>query len=222
MVLLSIFAFVILLTVKSRKYRKADWGNPAANYIDGLMRWYCYRFHRLERHYFSIPDNESFIICANHISGVDPFLLLTAIDRPVRFLIAKEEYERFGFTWLFKLAGCIPVDRKSKSVMQFRHAIKAVERGDVIGIFPQGGIHLPEEGIKTLKIGAFKLAKLAKCPIYLFFISGIKPQTETLAPFFKRSNSQITLIEIIDDASLTLEDWKDKYAKHLIYGKFET
>ncbi len=206
----------------SVKYRKVDWGHPAANFVDGLIRWYCFRVHRLERHTFAIPQQEGFIICSNHISGIDPFLLLCSIDRPVRFLIAQEEYQRFGLTWLFKLAGCIPVDRKAKSVFQFRQAVKAIAQGEVIGIFPQGGIHLPEEGIKTLKLGAFRLAKLAQCPIYLFFISGIKPNLNTLAPFFRRSHSQIKLLEIIDDSQLNERDWRSKYAKHLIYGKFDT
>ncbi len=52
------------------------------------------------------------MVVANHISGLDPLLMAAASRRSLHFMIAREQYERFGLKWLFRMAGCIPVDRE--------------------------------------------------------------------------------------------------------------
>ena len=80
----------------------ADWGNRWINRLDGLNRLFCRHFHRLGRQDIPLPARGGALVVSNHVSGLDPLLLIAASPRPLRFLIAREEYERWWLTWLFR------------------------------------------------------------------------------------------------------------------------
>jgi len=111
--------------------------------IDGWLRLFCRYYHRLEYEPLPLPERGPALVASNHLSGLDPLLLITASKRPLRFLIAQEEYHRFGLNWLFRAAGCIPVDRKGRPEKALRRAREALQRGEVVALFPHGrmGIH---------------------------------------------------------------------------------
>lgn len=153
---------------------QAEWGNWL-NYLDGLNRLFCKYYHRL--HYnamLELPAEGPAVIVANHQSGLDPFLLFAITRRPIHFLIAREQYERFGLTWLFRATGCIPVNRSHHPEIALRAAFRALAAGKVIAIFPQGKIVLPGEPHKPLKRGGLWLAQQTNSPIYPAHISGIR------------------------------------------------
>ncbi len=171
---LIIALLIAIWIVLGLKANKANWGFWLTNVIDGWIRIYCRRFHRLEMSPIAIPSNGGAIIVANHASGVDPFVLIAATERPLHFLIAKEEYERFGLTWLFKMAGCIPVDRSGRVDKAFREVIRRINDGDVVALFPHGRIHLDHEEPYKIKPGLRKLAQKLSCPIYPARITGVR------------------------------------------------
>jgi len=152
---------------------QVDWGISWLNYLDGLNRLFCKYYHRLQYQLIPLPSQGSAIIMANHISGLDPFLLLAATHRPIHFLMAREQYERFGLKWLFRAAGCIPVDRDTHPEVALRAALRALQAGKVLVLFPQGKIVLPGESAK-LKRGGFWLAQSTQSPIYPAYISGVR------------------------------------------------
>ena len=77
-----------------------------------------------------LPETGAAIVVCNHISGLDPLVLIAATPRPLRFLIAREEYERFGLQWLFRLGKCIPVERDKRPELAMRAALRAIENGE--------------------------------------------------------------------------------------------
>jgi 1-acyl-sn-glycerol-3-phosphate acyltransferase len=156
------------------KANQAEWGETWLNYIDGLNRLFCKYYHRLEYTPIDLPKEGPAVIVANHLSGLDPFLLFVATRRPISFLIAREQYERFGLRWLFQATGCIPVDRTGRPELALRAAFRALEAGKVIALFPQGKIVSPGEPHKPLKRGGLWLAQHTHCPIYPVHISGIR------------------------------------------------
>jgi len=99
------------------------------------------------------------LLACNHISGLDPFLLIAASPRPLRFMIAREEYERFGLRWLFRRGHCIPVDRDRQPERALREALRALNAGEVVAVFPQGGIQRESQGHRKLKGGVVRLAQ---------------------------------------------------------------
>ena len=175
----------------------ADWGSNWLNTLDGLNRILCNKYHRQERIYFPLPDTGSAVVVANHISGLDPFLLVAASKRPLRFMIAREEYERFGLTWLFKAAGCIPVDRKKNPIDAMHEAIAVLEKGEIVAMFPHGGIKWPTHEENMIKGGAIRLAQRKRCQIYPVFIHGVGISGTTFFALFGRSRIELDFYEPI-------------------------
>lgn len=172
--------------------RQIEWGAGWLNFLDGLNRLFCKYYHRLQIiSPLELPAEGPAVVVANHLSGLDPILLMASSPRPLRFLIAREQYERFGFTWLFRAVGCIPVDRSHRPEVALRVALKALKAGEVIALFPQGTFVLPGES-KPLKRGGLWLAQRTQCPIYPAFISGINCKAFIfITIFFCRSRAKI-------------------------------
>jgi len=204
-VLLIIFLLLFRFVRACKKANKTDWGSPALNTLEGMNRLFCQRYHRLNE--VTIPINESgpAIVVANHVSGLDPMLMLASTPRPLRFLIAREQYERFGFKSLFRAVGCIPIDRSKQADNAMRQAIKALQEGEVLAIFPQGKIHLPEDGYVKIKPGAARLALKTGCSIYPIHLSGMRSQGNVMTPVFLRGNSRIELCDAIMTNGLSVE-----------------
>jgi 1-acyl-sn-glycerol-3-phosphate acyltransferase len=193
---------------------KTNWGNIWLNFLDGLNRIFCKYYHRLEYQPVALPDKGPALVVANHVSGLDPMLLIAACHRPLRFMIAREEYERFGLTWLFKAVGCIPVDRSGRPEVALRAALRALEAGEVIALFPQGGLTLPGEKRK-LKRGGLWLAQHSNCPIFPVFISGISGIGHVIRGVLWRSQAKTT-----NFPQLNLNDENHlEYLENLLMGK---
>ena len=171
---------------------RAEWGNSWLNALDGLNRIFCQRFHRLHPLRLPLPANGPALVVANHISGLDPMLMIAASHRPLRFLIAREQYERFGLQWLFRAVGGIPVERGGNTKPALAAAREALLRGEVVALFPHGRIHLAHEPPVQLKPGIVHLAKFSRAPVYPLYIEGIRGAGHTLGSVFLRSEARIT------------------------------
>ena len=169
---------------------RADWGAAWLNVLDGWVRMFCRRYHRVNSAVLNLPETGGAIVAANHVSGLDPLLVIAASLRPVRFLIAREEYERFGLRWLFRAVGCIPVDRGERPERALRAALRALELGEVVVLFPHGGIHAHETPA-LLKGGIVKLAHKSNCLIYPLHIDGVRGAGHTLLAVVLRSQANL-------------------------------
>ena len=159
---------------KAEAANVADWGGKWQNRLDGLNRLFLRNYHKCDIEPVPLPAEGPALVVANHLSGLDPMMMLAACQRPVHFIIASEQYYRFGLRWLFRLGGCIPVDRSGRDDRAFRAALQALQEGKVVGLFPEGGIHLPGKGPKRLKRGVARLAKLSGAPVYPMQVSGVR------------------------------------------------
>lgn len=169
---------------------QADWGSPGLNALDGWVRMFCRRYHRVNSAVLNLPERGGAIVVANHVSGLDPLLVVAASLRPVRFMIAREEYERFGLRWLFRAIGCIPVDRGQRPERALREALRALQQGEVVVLFPHGGIHT-DDTPALLKGGVVKLAQKSHCLIYPLHIDGVCGIGHTLLAVLLRSRARL-------------------------------
>lgn len=176
-----------------RAATRADWGRPWLNTLDGLNRIFCRRFHRLHAVQLPLPGHGPALVVANHVSGLDPLLMIAASHRPLRFIIAREQYERFGLRWLLRAVGCIPVDRAASPHRALAAARHALQHGEVVALFPHGRIHLDTEGPARLKPGILHLAKLSGAPVYPLRIDGVRGAGRTLSAVFRRSRARLTV-----------------------------
>jgi 1-acyl-sn-glycerol-3-phosphate acyltransferase len=178
---------------RCRAAARADWGRGWLNTLDGLNRIFCARYHRLRAAHLQLPPHGPALVVANHVSGLDPLLLIAAAHRPLRFIIAREQYERFGLQWLLRAVGCIPVDRAASPHRALAAARQALQHGEVVALFPHGRIHLDHEGHVRLKPGIRHLAELSGAPVYPVRIDGVRGQGRTVTAVFQRSRVRLTL-----------------------------
>lgn len=178
---------------RCRAATRADWGRGWLNTLDGLNRIFCARYHRLRAGHLPLPAHGPALVVANHVSGLDPLLLIAAAHRPLRFMIAREQYERFGLQWLLRAVGCIPVDRSASPHRALAAARRALQRGEVVALFPQGRIHLDHEGHVRLKPGVRHLAELSGAPVYPVRIDGVRGAGRTVTAVFQRSRARLTV-----------------------------
>jgi len=188
-----ILLFIVFVFI-GYKNNVANWGHFFINVVDGWVRIYCRYFHRFVYQPIPISDNSSTLLASNHLTGLDPFLIIAACSHPIRFMIAKEEYERFGLQWLFRAAGCIPVERSGRVEIAFNTALKALHNGEVVLLFPEGGINHSKQPLRKLKAGIIKLAKLAELPITPVRVDGMRRQGHTLPAFILPSQSRLTVL----------------------------
>jgi 1-acyl-sn-glycerol-3-phosphate acyltransferase len=98
------------------------------------------------------------LLVSDHSSLTDPLVLFATAGRPIRFLMAREFYDLPVLNWIFQLYGCIPISRGQFEVGPVRAMLHALGQGDVVGVFPEGGIdkHRKEEGYEGIGYVALK------------------------------------------------------------------
>ena len=96
---------------------------------------------RTKRHE-NIPSEGAAVIVANHVSFVDWMFILATSPRPIRFMVFAPIYYSKALHWLFKMAKAIPIDSEKANPKAFAKAFDevaaALERGELVGIFPEG------------------------------------------------------------------------------------
>ncbi len=169
----------------------ADWGNRWINRLDGLNRLFCRHFHRLDHGGLPLAARGGMLVVSNHVSGLDPLLLIAASPRPLRFLIAREEYERWWLNWLFRAVGCIPVARSHNPRAALAEAQRRLEAGEIVALFPHGRIHLDHHPPRPLKRGVALLARATGVPIIAVRLDGVRGQGRTVSAVFLRSRVRL-------------------------------
>ena len=197
---------VIWLLRIGKRYQQADWGNGFLNCLDGLNRLFCKHYHRLIFDEVPLPEKGGAILAANHVSGLDPLLMSCACKKPLRYMIATEEYHRPLLRWLYKAMGTIPVDREGAPEKAFYATLNALDQGELIAVYPQGRITLPGESV-PLKRGVILLADLAKTPIIPVRLSGITGVGKIFLAIFMRSRARLEV-----GSTIYVNDPKDKAA----------
>jgi 1-acyl-sn-glycerol-3-phosphate acyltransferase len=170
---------------------EADWGSRWVNRLDGLNRIFCRRFHGLPPERLKLPRTGPVLVASNHVSGLDPLLLIAASHRPLRFIIAREQYERWLLQWLFRAIGCIPVDRERNPRTAMYAARRALAAGEVVALFPYGRIRLDHEPPLPMRRGIVLLSQMTKAPIVPVRINGVRGQGFTVAAVFMRSQARL-------------------------------
>ena len=111
----------------------------------------------------------AFIIAANHRSYIDPPLLNALAPEPLVFLAKKELFEGKLKNWFFRNMNAIPVDRSKADLDALNEALKRLEEGCKVCIFPEGR-RAPERGFLRAKPGVGYLVAKARVPVIPVYI----------------------------------------------------
>ena len=111
------------------------------------------RVHNAERE----PEGETYLLCCNHLSALDPILLAAALQKQQPHFMSKKELFRIPLlAGLIRAFGAYPVDRAG-DVKAIKTTISLLESGNCVGMFPQGtrcAGKAPRETLDKVKSGA--------------------------------------------------------------------
>ena len=111
-----------------------------------------------------IPTHGAAVLVCNHVSYVDAVLLMAASPRPIRFLMDHRIFKVPLLGWLFKLAKAIPIAPQKEDVQAYEAAFEAavavLREGDLLAIFPEGGITRDGQ-LQPFKGGVAKILEMA-------------------------------------------------------------
>lgn len=119
-----------------------------------------------------IPKDGPIIIAGNHKHLFDQCFTILATKRFVKYLAKREYFDSAKTRWFFKGVGCIPVDRENKDDNATNQAIKHLNNGGAIGIFPEGTRNKTDKLLLDFKFGAVSMAKKTGATIVPFGITG--------------------------------------------------
>ena len=119
----------------------------------------------------NIPKEGPVVLAGNHKSYFDALIMHAGPKRIVHMLAKKELFKTKFTNAFFKAAACIPVDRKEHDDNAKKEALKVLNDGDVLGIFPEGTTKKKVD-LLPFKYGAVSLAKKAKAMLVPFAITG--------------------------------------------------
>jgi len=119
-----------------------------------------------------IPKEGPILIVGNHKHIYDQCLTIMATKRVIHYM-AKKEYFDGKMAWFFKLVGCIPVDRSIKDHNATDKALKVLNSGGAIGLFPEGTRNKTKDVfLLPFKFGTVSMAKKTNATIIPFGLTG--------------------------------------------------
>jgi len=188
----AVVAFYIFMLVPEYFLRFVAW----------VLTRCVYRFQvRGDDH---IPVQGAAILVCNHVSYVDAVLLMAASPRPIRFIMDSRIFEMPVLGALFRLAKAIPIapQRDDAVVYQaaFAQARQVLDEGDLLCIFPEGGI-TRDGSLGAFKGGVMKLLQSHPVPVVPLalhglwgsFFSRIEKGTAMVKPFRRGLFSAVAL-----------------------------
>ncbi len=122
------------------------------------------------RHAERVPTTGPLIIACNHVSYFDPPALGCMTPRPVSYMAKKELFEIFFLGPLIRKLGAIPVDRQRGDTAAIKAALRVLETGAALGIFPEGTRNL--DGSAQPQLGVALLASRSGAAVIPAYIAG--------------------------------------------------
>jgi 1-acyl-sn-glycerol-3-phosphate acyltransferase len=121
----------------------------------------------------NLEPNRSYIFMSNHVSNLDPPILVPSIPARCSVLVKKEIFSVPILGTAMKVADLVPVDRSNRdaAIESVRAAAEVLRRGLSMVIYPEG-TRSPDGRLLPFKKGPFHLAMEASVPVVPVTILG--------------------------------------------------
>jgi len=124
----------------------------------------------------NIPEDGPAVIVCNHVSFVDALVIMAACRRPIRFVMDHHIFKIPILSFVFREARAIPVAsaRQDPELLAraYEEIAKALERGDLIGIFPEGRITHTGE-MYPFRPGIERIVRRTPAPVIPMALRGL-------------------------------------------------
>ena len=105
-----------------------------------------------------VPAQGPVVVVSNHESMLDMFLIGYRVPRYIKWMAKEEIFRNKLLAKLFTALGAYPVKRGARDVGAARTTKELLERGEIIGIFPQGTRSKGKKGRLPAKPGFVRFA----------------------------------------------------------------
>jgi 1-acyl-sn-glycerol-3-phosphate acyltransferase len=176
----------------------------------GWRAWICYQLDRVHARVFThwraenactIPEFGPAIIVANHTSPADPPTLwirhFASFQHPrirvIGFIMAREFARGFPVGWIARSMESILVGRSGSDMAPMREALRRLEAGHLLGVFPEGRINFttPDEQLLPGGTGVAWLALKSGAPVIPIHIRNAPRDRRIIHAFLKRTHTSV-------------------------------
>jgi 1-acyl-sn-glycerol-3-phosphate acyltransferase len=162
------------------------------------------------------PEGGALLVVANHTAGLDPLLIQQVCPFFVRWMMWQNM--RVGsleplWRWLKIL---FVGGGRAQDLATMREALRELERGGAVGIFPEGGIARPPRTIQRFRGGVGVLVSKSGARVLPVVIEGPAKARHAFVSLFIPARSRVRVMPIIDyrgvDADQIAEDLEARFA----------
>ncbi len=220
----------------AEREREYGWLYPVARTVLTPFFRFGWRIHM--RGVDNLPRRGPAILCPNHTSVIDSFLLPSVLPRRITFVGKAEYLDDWKTKHLFPALGMIPIDRSGgdASTRALDAAAGLLEAGELFGIYPEGTRSLDGK-LRRGHTGPARLALRTGAPMVPVGIVGtreIQPPGASVPRLFRpceirigrpidaghyrdRPDDRLVLRELTDELmfeirELSGQDYVDEYA----------
>ena len=154
-----------------------------AHVLHGIIRGYGQHWHRARWDCSTVPAEGPAILVCNHVSVLDPLLLIASNFRIISFIIAREYYEQPVLRPFLDAVGCIPARRDGSDRKVIVRARQVLKEGRVLGIFPEGGIG---RGPEAMQEGVAWLVQQTGAPVVPARVTNAAQRSSDIRTFLSR------------------------------------
>jgi len=124
----------------------------------------------------NIPEQGAVLLVCNHISFMDPLIILGSVRRPVRFVTYYKIFNIPVVKYVFRAAKAIPIASAKEDADIMRRAFEEVDNelgaGHIVCIFPEGGI-TRDGTIQGFRPGVEKILARRPVPVVPMALRGL-------------------------------------------------
>jgi 1-acyl-sn-glycerol-3-phosphate acyltransferase len=159
--------------------------------------------HGLDR----LDERQNYLFMPNHISNVDPPLVVAALRRDVRMMGKASLFRLPIFGRLIRLAGFVPVIREDRdaAIESGNQAAKLLRQGLDLAIFPEG-TRSRDGNLLPLKKGPFFIAQAGGVPVVPVRVRGTREVMKKGGTVIYPGSVEVEVCRPIDVAGLEGDD----------------
>jgi 1-acyl-sn-glycerol-3-phosphate acyltransferase len=124
----------------------------------------------------NIPEEGAAVVICNHVSFVDALVVMAACPRPIRFVMDYQIFKIPLLNFVFREARAIPIAsaKEDPGLLEkaYDEVAKALEAGDLVGIFPEGRITDTGE-LYPFRKGIARVVERTPVPVVPMALSGL-------------------------------------------------
>jgi 1-acyl-sn-glycerol-3-phosphate acyltransferase len=124
----------------------------------------------------NVPDEGAAVVVCNHVSFMDPLILMACVRRPMRFVMYYKIFNIPVLNFIFRTAKAIPIAGRNEDPALMEKAFEEIDAalaaGEVVCIFPEGGL-TSDGAIQAFRPGIDRILARRPLPVVPLALRGM-------------------------------------------------